>query len=49
MIFHQAAQFKSQMKSYSLEELRSVFDVLLIDGHGRSNRAVFPGSWCWSG
>jgi DNA polymerase-3 subunit delta len=29
VIFHQAAQFKSQMKSYSIEELREVFAVML--------------------
>ena len=29
VIFHQAAQFKEQMRSYSMEELRSVFEVLL--------------------
>lgn len=29
VIFHQVAQFKSQMKSYSLEELREVFAIML--------------------
>ncbi len=29
VIFHQAALFKSQMKSYTLEELKEVFDLML--------------------
>ena len=29
IIFHQAAQFKAQMRSYTLAELRKAFEVLL--------------------
>lgn len=45
VIFHQVAQFKSQMKSYSLEELRKAFEVMLsadkaIKSSGLSGRLV---------
>jgi len=45
VIFHQAAQFKEQMRSYSMEELRGVFEVLLstdksLKSSGLSGRLV---------
>lgn len=45
VIFHQAALFKSQMKSYTLDELREAFDVMLstdkaLKSSGLSGRLV---------
>jgi DNA polymerase-3 subunit delta len=45
VIFHQVAQFKSQMKSFSLDELRETFDVMLstdktLKSSGLSGRLV---------
>ncbi len=45
VIFHQVAQFKSQMKSYNIEELRDAFSVMLsadkaLKSSGLSGRLV---------